>query len=145
MPINVVTGDPLTTQAQTLAFGFNAKGRVEVGGLETRLYDAYPSAFASFRKQCNSGRIKPGMLWMWREVQQSLLFLVVRESSVGMTRIRYVENVLMTIARDYPLYGLTSLAIAPLGSKDEWVLLRPVVDYWLKTCPLPVDVYDMEK
>ena len=142
MPIKVVTGDPLTTQAQTLAFGFNARGRVEVGGLETRLYDAYPSAFASFRKQCNSGRIKPGMLWIWREVQQSLLFLVVRESSVGMTRIRYVENALMTIARDYPLYGLTSLAIAPLGSKDEWVLLRPVVDYWLKTCPLPVDVYE---
>src|SRR5215468_4695299 len=142
MPIEVVTGDPLTTQAQTLAFGFNAKGRVEISGFETRLYDAYPSAFASFRKQCNSGRIKPGMLWMWREVQQNLLFLVVRESSVGMTRIRYVENALMTIARDYPLYGLTSLAIAPLGSKDEWVLLRPVVDYWLKTCPLPVMVYE---
>ena len=142
MPITVVAGDLLTTQAQTLAFGFNAKGRVEVGGLETRLYDAYPSAFASFRKQCNSGRIKPGMLWMWREAQFNLLFLVVRESSVGMTRMRYVENTLMTIARDYPLYGLTSIALAALGSKDEWVLLRPVVDYWLKMCPLPVTVYD---
>ncbi|MBA3867928.1 MAG: hypothetical protein H0X30_02110 [Anaerolineae bacterium] len=142
MPITVVTGDPLTTQAQTLAFGFNAKGRVEVGGLETRLYDAYPSAFASFRKQCNSDRIKPGMLWMWREAQFNLLFLVVRESSVGMTRMRYVENVLMTIARDYPLYGLTSIALAPLGNKEEWVLLRPVVDYWLKTVPLPVTVYE---
>ena len=142
MPIEVVTGDPLTTQAQTLAFGFNAKGRVEVSGLETRLYDAYPSAFASFRKQCNSGRIKPGMMWMWREAQFNLLFLVVRESSVGMTRIRYVENALMTIARDYPLYGLTSIALAPLGNKEEWVLLRPVVDYWLKTCPLPVTVYE---
>lgn len=142
MPITIVTGDPLTTQAQTLAFGFNAKGRVEVGGLETRLYDAYPSAFASFRKQCNSGRIKPGMLWMWRESQFNLLFLVVRESSVGMTRMRYVENTLMTIARDYPLYGLTSIALAALGTKEEWVLLRPVVDYWLKMCPLPVTVYD---
>ena len=142
MPITVVTGDPLTTQAQTLAFGFNAKGRVEVSGLETRLYDAYPSAFASFRKQCNSDRIKPGMLWMWREAQFNLLFLVVRESSVGMTRMRYVENVLMTIARDYPLYGLTSIALAPLGNKEEWVLLRPVVDYWLKAIPLPVAVYE---
>jgi len=142
MPISIVTGDPLTTQAQTLAFGFNAKGRVEVGGLETRLYDAYPAAFATFRKQCKSGRIKPGSLWMWRETQFNLLFLVVRESSVGMTRIRYVENALMTIARDYPLYGLTSIAIAPLGNKEERPLLRPLVDYWLKTCPLPVMVYE---
>ncbi len=142
MPITVVTGDPLITQAQTLAFGFNAKGRIEVGGLETRLYDAYPAAFATFRKQCKGGRIKAGTLWMWRETQFNLLFLVVRESSVGITRIRFVENVLMAIARDYPLYGLTSLAIAPLGNKEERPLLRPLVDYWLKTCPLPVTVYE---
>ncbi len=142
MPITVVTGDPLATQAQTLAFGFNAKGRVEVGGLETRLYDAYPAAFATFRKQCKGERIKPGTLWMWRETQFNLLFLVVRESSVGMTRIRYVENALMTIARDYPLYGLTSLAIAPLGNNEEQPLLRPLVDYWLANCPLPVMVYE---
>ena len=142
MPITVVTGDPLTTQAQTLAFGFNAKGRIEVGGLETRLYDAYPAAFATFRKQCKSGRIKPGMIWMWRETQFNLLFLVVRESSVGMTRMRFVENALMTIARDYPLYGLTSIGLAALGNKEEWPLLRPLVDYWLKACPLPVTVYD---
>lgn len=144
MPITIVTGDPLTTHAQTLAFGFNAKGRVEVGGLETRLYDLYPAAFASFRKQCKSDRIKPGMLWLWREAQINLLFLVVRESSVGMTRMRFVETALMTIARDYPLYGLTSLAIAPLGTQEEWSLLRPVVDYWMKGCPLPVDVYERE-
>ncbi len=142
MPIQTVTGDPLTTDAQTLAFGFNAKGRVEVATFETRLYDAYPTAFASFRKQCNSDRIKPGMLWLWREAQINLLFLVVRESSVGMTRMRFVENAMMTIARDYPLYGLTSLAIAPLGSREEWGLLRPVVEYWLKMCPLPVSVYE---
>jgi hypothetical protein len=61
---------------------------------------------------------------------------------VGMTRIRYVENALMTIARDYPLYGLTSVAIAPLGNKEERPLLHPLVDYWLKMCPLPVLVYE---
>ncbi len=143
MPINIITGDPLTTQAQTLAFGFNAKGRVEVGGLETRLYDVYPAAFASFRKQCNSGRIKAGTLWLWREAEFNLLFMVVRESSVGMTRIRYVENTLLTIARDYALYGLTSLALAPLGSREEWEILRPLVAYWLESCPLPVTVYEM--
>lgn len=142
MPIQFVTGDPLTTDAQTLAFGFNAKGRVEVAAFETKLYDAYPAAFASFRKQCNSGRIKPGMLWLWREERLNLLFLVVRESSVGMTRMRFVENAVMTIARDYELYGLTSLALAPLGSREEWSLLRPVVEYWLKSCALPIRVYE---
>ena len=133
----------MLTTAKTLAFGFNAQGRVEVSPLETRLYDAYPAAFAGFRKQCHGGRIKPGMLWLWPEVQQSLLFMVVRESSVGMTRVRYVENALMTMARDYPLYGLTSVALAPLGSGEEWELLRPVVRYWLEPSPLDVTIYDV--
>lgn len=143
MPITMMSGDLLSTAAQTLAFGFNAQGRIEVGALETRLYDAYPAAFAGFRKQCNSGRIKPGMLWMWREAQQNLLFMVVRESSVGMTRMRFVENAVMTIARDYPLYGLSSIALAPLGGKEEWAMLRPVVEYWLHTCPLPIAIYQL--
>lgn len=142
MPLQFLQGDPLTTDADTLGFGFNAQGRVELGAFETRLYDTYPAAFARFRKQCASQRIKPGMVWMWREARMNLLFMVVRESPVGMTRIRYVENTLLTITRDYRLYGLTSLALAPLSSREEWELLRPVVNEWLGLYPLPVSVYE---
>lgn len=142
MPITYVNEDPLGTTAQTLAFGFNARGRVEVNAFETRLYDLYPTAFAAYRKQCNSSRLKPGMVWLWSESQPRLLFMVVRESQVGMTRLRFVEQTVMTLARDYPLYGLTSLALAPLGSPQEWPALRPVVDYWLGLSGLPVTVYE---
>lgn len=142
MPVNYVNEDPLLTPAQTLAFGFNARGRVEVNERETRLYDRYPTAFATYRKQCQSGRIQPGMLWLWRESQPGLLFMVVRESQVGMTRLRFVEQVVMTLARDYPLYGVTSLALVPLGSREEWPFLRPVVDYWLTMSGLPITIYE---
>lgn len=142
MPITYSYDDPFTTSAQTLAFGFNARGRVEVTDRETRLYDLYPTAFATYRKQCNSGRIKPGQLWLWSESQPRLLFMVARESQVGMTRLRFVEQAVMTLARDYPLYGVTSLALAQIGSPQEWPILRPVVDYWLGMSGLPVQVYE---
>jgi hypothetical protein len=142
MPIAYVTGDPVLTRAQTLVFGHNAKARTEVGVLEMRLFNLYPAAFATYRKQCANGRIKPGMIWLWRESQPFLAFMVIRASSVGSTRSRYVENGLLTLARDYQLYGLTSLAIAPLGSQEEWVGLRPLMDYWIGLCPLPVVVYE---
>ena len=142
MPLTFVSGDPLLTRMQTLAFGHNARARTEVGPLENRLLDAYPAAFASYRKQCHSGRVKPGAIWTWHESQPHLAFFVVRDSAQGATRLRYVESVLMTVARDYRLYSLESLAIVPLGSRDEWPLLKPALDYWLADSPLPVVVYE---
>ena len=142
MPLTYVTGDPLLTRAQALAFGYNAGGRTEVGTLETQLLDLYPAAFATFGKQCRSQSIKPGMFWIWRESVPHLAFMVVRETSVGATRLRFVESAVMTLARDYRLHGVTSMALARLGDGDEWPALRPVVDYWLKASALPVVVYD---
>src|SRR5688572_5602376 len=120
--ITYVSGDPLLTDAQTLAFGYNARGRPEVTPLHTVLLDKFPPAFASFARQCRAGRVKPGQFWLWTESQPRLLFLAVRESPVGMTRIRYVESVALTLARDYPLYNLTSLALIPPGTPHEWAL-----------------------
>ncbi len=144
MPLTYTTGDPLQTTLQTLALGHNAKGRTETNVLEMRIQAEYPAAFASYSRLCRQGRVKPGGLWLWSESIPRLLFLTVRETSVGTTRLRYVEAALMTIARDYLLYGLESLAVAPLTGTEEWPNLRPVVDYWLRACPLEIVVYEPE-
>ncbi|MBZ0275292.1 MAG: hypothetical protein K8I60_04070 [Anaerolineae bacterium] len=142
MPITFVSGDPLLTHAQTLAFGYNARGRTESSPLAVRLLDRAPAAFATFARQCRNGKIKSGGLWQWRETQPQLLFLTVRDSSVSSTRPRHIEAALMTLARDYRLYGITSIAIAPLVDRFEWPLVKPLIGQWLRTCPLPVLVYE---
>jgi hypothetical protein len=142
MPITYVSGDPLLTRAQTLAFGHNVTGRTELGLLETRLLQQFPAAFATYGKQCRGGRIKTGSLWMWRESTPLLGFMVVRESSVGATRLRYIDSIALQIAREYRLFGLTSLAIAPLTGKEEWPSIKPVFEQWLAKCPLPVVIYE---
>lgn len=142
MPVTFTSGDPLLTSAQTLAFGYNVKGRVEVDALATALNYRYPVAFASFSKQCRGGRINAGDLWLWRDSRPLLLFLVIRESPVGITRPRYVDGALMTLARDYRLYGLESVALAPLTAESEWETLKPIVERWLNLSALPVTVYE---
>jgi hypothetical protein len=142
MPLSYTTGDPLQTSLQTLALGHNAKGRTETNPLEMRLQAEYPAAFASYARLCRQGRIKAGGLWLWSESLPRLLFMTIRESAVGTTRLRYVEAAVMTIARDFHLYGLQSVALAPLAGKEEWLTLKPVVDYWLRPCPLEIVVYE---
>ena len=141
MPITYLSGDPLLTRAQVLAFGHNARGRTEVGTLETELHHRYPAAFATYSKQCRNGGISAGQMWIWRESQPMLGFMVVRASSVGATRLRYVESIALTLARDFRRDHIHSLAIALPASHEEWPHLKPVLDHWLGHSALPVFVY----
>jgi hypothetical protein len=141
VPVITVSGDPTLTRAQTLLFGHNARARIELGALETALLHRYPAAFAAYGKACRRGRLKPGDTWTWREATTRLAFCVVRESSVGATRLRYVQAALHRLARDYRLEGITSLAIAPLGSRFEWPEMQTLIALAFRGAALPVIVY----
>jgi hypothetical protein len=142
MPVFYVSGDPLLTHSQVLAFGHNARGRTQSGKFDTALMSRYPAAFSLFRKQCRKDRIRPGTIWFWRESLPALGFMVVRESSSSATRLRHVQSAILTLARDYRLERVESLAIAPLGNQYEWPEIRQLVDTWLGKSPFPVVVYD---
>jgi hypothetical protein len=141
MPLTFMTGDPLQTDAQVLAFGYNARGKHEVDPLHTTLQYRYPAAFAVFGKQARGGRISAGQLWIWRESAPYLGFMVVRESSVGATRVRYVQAAALTLARDYALEGIRSVAIAGLCSAAEFPSVAEVLRSWLAGSKLDVRVY----
>lgn len=137
-----ISGDPFLTKMQTLAIGYNALARTEVTPIAQELHRRYPAALAAYRKQIRQGKLNAGDLWLWRESQPRLAFMVVRESSVGATRPRYVDSACLRIARDYALEGITSLAIAPLGRDEEWHSIREALDMLLPQCPIPIIVYE---
>ena len=141
MTLAFVSGDPMLTRAQTLAFGCHLKGRTEVGTLETQLLVRYPAAFSTYNKMCKSGRASAGTCWFWQESQPTLAFMIVRESAVSATRLRYVQAVSLALARDYQLLGIRSLAIAPLGRKTEWPEIKLILETWFTESLLPVVTY----
>lgn len=142
MSLSYVSGDPLLTQQHILAFGSNAAGRSETTPLATALLTRYPAAFSSYSKLCNQGKIKPGTIWFWHETKPALAFLVVRETPVGATRLRYVDTVMMALARDYRRDGLRSIALAPLGAEHEQNVIQEVIERWLSKSALPIIVYN---
>lgn len=141
MPLTYVTGDPLLTKQPLLAFGSNAAGRTETSPLASALRTRYPAAFASYDKLCRQGRIEAGVLWFWRESKPALAFMVVRESSVSATRLRYVDSVIMALARDYRLDNIHGVAIAPLGADHEAASIQEIITRWLTKPALPVVAY----
>ena len=141
MTVHLVSGDPTLTQADVLALGHNARGRTELGRLETRLMQQYSAAFASYTRLARRGKQKPGTWWLWADTRPRLMFMTVRNSSVGATRLRYVEAGLMAIAREYELYSIKSLAIAPLGNAYENQEILSLIERWLAPINLPVVAY----
>lgn len=142
MPLVHVSGDPLLTTAQVLLIGHNQQGRTEMNDLTLRLSYHAPAAFAAYQKLCRQDRLSTGDLWLWRESRPVLMFGVVRASAVGATRLRYVQAVVMRFAREYRLEGITSLAVAPLGTALEQPDILPILTQWLARLTLPVQVYD---
>jgi hypothetical protein len=141
MPLTYLSGDPLLTRQQILAFGSNAAGRTETTPLAAALFNRYPAAFASYGKLCHQGKIQAGMTWYWYESKPALAFMVVRETPVGATRLRQVDAVIMALARDYRTENIRSVAIAPLGANHENEAIREVLDRWLSKTSLPVTAY----
>jgi hypothetical protein len=86
--------------------------------------------------------LNAGAYWLWRDSIPRLMFMTVRDSAVGATRLRYVQSIAMTLARDYRLEGLKSLAIAPLGNAYEWTEIMQVLEGWLKRTRLEIVIYE---
>jgi hypothetical protein len=102
---------------------------------------AYPAAFSAYMRQARKGRQKGGELFLWTQSLPKLLFLTVRDSSVGATRLRHVQKTLITLARDYALYDMPSLAIAPLGNRYERNEIMALYEMWLRNVRFSIIIY----
>ena len=142
MPINFVNGDPLLTQCQTLAIGHNRLGRTENTPFSMQMMRHYPVAFASYERRCKAQQQSGGSLFVATQSQPQILFLTVRDSSVGATRLRHVQACLMTIARDYLSYGIKSLTIAPLGESDTHADIHQLLLTYFAKSKLQLIVYE---
>ena len=142
MSITFTRGDIRKTKAQTLMLGLNARGQVEVNPLETALRDQFPVFYSEYRRLGRTGALVPGEWWFFREATPWLLGAVLRDGPNTSTRLRHLEQVLITLRRDWQREGLKSLAIAPLASGPEAAPIRALIVDYLKDGPFPVEFYE---
>lgn len=137
-------GDPFTTTCQTLAIGYNACAQTEVSVFGQAIQQRYPSAFATFRRDAQRGRVRVGTVWRWAQDHPQLALLIVRESAVGITRTRYVQMVAHQLAHDYALLGIESLAIVALGDHEMGEVFEEVLAHALEGVKLRVEWWQVK-
>lgn len=142
MPLLSVTGDPTLTQADALAFCHNARGQTELAPVTQALMQRYPVAFTTYGRRARQGQLKPGTFWVYGDVRPKLLFMVLKESAVGVPRLRYVQAVMLSFARDHARYAWRHLALAAPGTPEDWPEIQRILATWLAPSALPVIVYE---
>ena len=142
MPLFTVSGDPLLTDCQVLAFGYNARGQSESRDEHIRLYQTYPAMFSVFKRQTRKGKINSGTVWQWSETTPRFALWIIRESPYGATRIRYVQSIVMSFVRDYQLHDIQSLALIRPGTQIEYEEFQPILEQWLDPLPIPIMLYE---
>lgn len=142
MPIIPVSGDPLLTTCQVLAFGYNARGQSESRDEQIRLHQHFPAMFSVFKRQVRKSKIKSGDIWQWNETTPHFHLWLIRETPFGATRIRYVQSIVMRFVRDYQLYDIRSLALIRPGTELEYEEFKPILYQWLDPLPIPIVIYE---
>lgn len=142
MSIRFVQGDIFLTQAQAIAVGVSANGRLGVTPFHTVLHDRYPVFISDCNKRGRASALAPGAVWVWREAQPWLVGLVIQDTPQGAARLRYVETAMLNLYKDWEHERLRSLAMMRFGDDGEWPAVRAILEDYLGRITLPVIVYD---
>lgn len=140
MTLSYARGDLLLGSRQTAGIGLSATGRLGVEPLAIALLDRFPTFVSDYQRRCRAATLPPGTVWLWRETRPWLMGLIVRETTQGPARLRYVEAALLYLANHWQAEGLTSLVLMRPGETDDWPAVRDLIEQYLGALALPVTI-----
>lgn len=130
--------------AQTLVNAVNTVG-VMGKGVALTFRQLYPEMFAEYKRLCEQGALHIGQLHLYRGPDRNVLNFPTKKHWRSPSRPEYIEAGLRTLVDHHEQWGLTSLALPPLGcgagGLDYDTQVRPLVENYLGALPIPVAVH----
>jgi hypothetical protein len=143
MSVTFRVGDAFDAPQQAVGIGISMSGQVGTSALATTLLDRYPVFVSDYRRRGRAAALSPGDIWVWRDGDPWLVGLVVRETPQGVPRLRYVEQAMLNLVKNWEREGLRSLALVQFTRHDaEWAAIRTIIRQYLAPVALPVVVYE---
>lgn len=142
--IKFVNGDIFKSEAQTLVNTVNCVG-VMGKGLAKEFKDRFPEMNRQYVAACKRGEVRSGHPFLYRDLTRVILCFPTKDNWKGPSKYEFVEAGLDTIAAKYPQWGITSMAIPPLGcglGGLDWKKVRSLIEKYLGSLPIPIDVYE---
>lgn len=141
--IKVLVGNIFSSKSQTIVNTVNCVG-VMGKGLALEFKKQFPEMYEDYLRRCERGEVKLGMPYLYKESTPWILNFPTKDHWRSVARLDDIVRGLQFLARNYKQWGITSLAVPPLGCGQgqlEWHIVGPTMYRHLNRLDIPLELY----
>jgi O-acetyl-ADP-ribose deacetylase (regulator of RNase III)/uncharacterized protein YwgA len=142
--VRVLFGDVLDSKAQTLVNTVNCVG-VMGKGIALEFKERFPEMFNDYVQRCNRNEVRLGRPYLYKRLTPPwILNFPTKGHWRSVSRIEDIIKGLKYLLQHYKVWGITSLAVPPLGCGQgqlEWKIVGPTLYRYLIQLDTPVELY----
>ncbi len=138
-------GDLLSSRFQTLVNTVNCVG-VMGKGVALSFKQAYPKMFEDYKTRCDRKEVRLAVPYLYKvNATRWVINFPTKGHWKNDSVLKDIENGLKYLSEHLAEWGVTSLAVPPLGCGNgnlNWTDVLPLIEYYLKPSGLHVEVYE---
>lgn len=142
--VRPVVGDLFASEAQTFVNTVNCVG-VMGKGIALGFKIRFPDMFKEYVQLCEQGEVRLGRPYLWKSmIPPWVLNFPTKDHWRGGARLDAIVEGLERLEANYREWGITSLAVPPLGCGEgglEWRVVGPTLYRHLARFGIPVELY----
>lgn len=142
--VRVIIGDMFESKAQTLVNTVNCAG-VMGKGVALEFKKRFPDMFEDYVRRCEAKQVRLGRPYLFKQMFSPwILNFPTKDQWRSVSRLQDIVEGLRYLQQHYKEWGITSLAVPPLGcghGQLEWRVVGPTLYRNLKALDIPVDLY----
>jgi O-acetyl-ADP-ribose deacetylase (regulator of RNase III)/uncharacterized protein YwgA len=142
--VKVIVGDLFASKAQTLVNTVNCVG-VMGKGIALEFKNRFPEMYDDYLKRCTAREVRLGRPYLYRNlVAPWILNFPTKDHWRSVSRLEDIISGLRYLESHYQDWGITSLAVPPLGCGQgqlEWKVVGRTLFRYLKRLAIPVELY----
>lgn len=142
--MKILVGDILQSKAQTLINTVNCIG-IMGKGIALEFKKRFPEMFKDYVERCERRDVKLGVPYLYKTLfPPQIINFPTKDHWKSLSRITDIERGLQHLLSHYKEWGITSLAIPPLGCGNgqlEWKAVGPLIYRYASQLDIPVDLF----
>jgi O-acetyl-ADP-ribose deacetylase (regulator of RNase III)/uncharacterized protein YwgA len=142
--MKILVGDILHSKAQTVINTVNCVG-VMGKGIALEFRNRFPEMFDDYVQRCARKEVKPGVPYLYKTLfPPQIVNFPTKDHWKSVSRVADIEHGMQFLLSRYKEWGVTSLAIPPLGCGNgqlEWKTVGPLIYRYASQMDIPVELY----
>jgi len=142
--MKILIGDILKSKAQTIVNTVNCVG-IMGKGIALEFKNRFPEMFKDYVQRCEHHKVRIGQPYIYKSLfGQQILNFPTKEHWKSVSKVSDIEEGLDYLLVHYKHWGITSMAIPPLGCGNgqlEWKIVGPLIYERAKKMDILVEMY----